>query len=366
MSRAIIAPSVRILPRNEDFLDRKVGSRGEIFFDRTSNTLRLYDGDTTGGISLAKDDLTNVSNADFLAKATAAGVGGAGINSFSTVAVSGQSNVVADSGNDTLTLVAGTNVTITTNATNDTITFSATGSGGSSNSFATISVPGQNNIIAESSTDILNIIPGNDIEIITTGKNIIINSRADFTISVAADDSTIRSVSAGESIKFIGSGSVTTSSDAEGNITITGATAATNFSSLTDVATATMTVDQIYLPCITMLYVTNNATTAYRFDQYGTSNNPTVYAISGTTIAFELAATGHPFLIQTPAGENYNTGLIHVATNGTVSTEAAAQGKDSGVLYWKIPIGTTGNYRYQCGSHVAMVGNISIKNFVSI
>lgn len=51
--------------------------------------------------------------------------------SFTTIAVSGQSNVVADSTADTLTLVAGTNVTITTNATTDTVTISASGGGGS-------------------------------------------------------------------------------------------------------------------------------------------------------------------------------------------------------------------------------------------
>ena len=51
-------------------------------------------------------------------------------NIFSTIAVSGQSNVVADSTSDTLTLVAGSNVTITTNATNDEITIAATGGGG--------------------------------------------------------------------------------------------------------------------------------------------------------------------------------------------------------------------------------------------
>jgi hypothetical protein len=45
-----------------------------------------------------------------------------GFNVFKTIAVSGQSNVVADSGTDTLTLV-GSGVTITTNATTDTITF---------------------------------------------------------------------------------------------------------------------------------------------------------------------------------------------------------------------------------------------------
>ena len=48
-------------------------------------------------------------------------------NLFSTVAVSGQSSVVADSTSDTLTLVAGTNVTITTDASTDTITISASG-----------------------------------------------------------------------------------------------------------------------------------------------------------------------------------------------------------------------------------------------
>jgi hypothetical protein len=51
-------------------------------------------------------------------------------NLFSTIAVAGQSNVIADSTLDTLTLVAGTNVTITTDATTDTITIAASGGGG--------------------------------------------------------------------------------------------------------------------------------------------------------------------------------------------------------------------------------------------
>jgi hypothetical protein len=53
-------------------------------------------------------------------------------NLFSTIAVSGQSNVVADTTSDTLTLVAGTNVTITTDATTDTVTIAASGGGSSS------------------------------------------------------------------------------------------------------------------------------------------------------------------------------------------------------------------------------------------
>jgi hypothetical protein len=50
-------------------------------------------------------------------------------NLFSTIAVSGQSNVVADSTTDTLTLVAGSNITITTDATTDSVTITATGGG---------------------------------------------------------------------------------------------------------------------------------------------------------------------------------------------------------------------------------------------
>jgi hypothetical protein len=51
-------------------------------------------------------------------------------NLFGTIAVSGQSNVVADGTADTLTLVAGANVTITTDAATDSITIAAAGSGG--------------------------------------------------------------------------------------------------------------------------------------------------------------------------------------------------------------------------------------------
>lgn len=50
-------------------------------------------------------------------------------DSFRTIAVSGQSDVVADSSTDTLTLVAGSNITITTNAGADSITFASSGGG---------------------------------------------------------------------------------------------------------------------------------------------------------------------------------------------------------------------------------------------
>jgi hypothetical protein len=78
MTTAPIYDFVRIIPREKDYLDKKYGSRGEIFFDRAANSLRLYNGDTRGGTELARSDFDNIADATFLAKATAAGVSGGG------------------------------------------------------------------------------------------------------------------------------------------------------------------------------------------------------------------------------------------------------------------------------------------------
>jgi hypothetical protein len=106
--------------------------------------------------------------------------------------------------------------------------------------------------------------------------------------------------------------------------------------------------------------VTNSGSSYYLFDQYP-GNNPTIYAVAGSTLAFRLAVTGHPFLIQL-SGANYSTGLNHVTTSGTVSTAASAQGQVTGTLYWKIPGNISGTYTYQCSIHGGMVGNIVIDN----
>ena len=57
-------------------------------------------------------------------------VGGTAINSFATVAVSGQTSIAADSASDTLTLTAGPGIELTTNSGTDTITITNTGGGG--------------------------------------------------------------------------------------------------------------------------------------------------------------------------------------------------------------------------------------------
>lgn len=284
--------------------------------------LRLTGSDaSTDDVKLAAGSnvtLTRTDSNTITIAATVSGGGGAS-NSFETISVAGQNNVVADSSTDTLTLVAGTGITITTDNTTDAITITNSSPNTSQNVFSTVAVAGQSSVEADSTTDTLTLAAGTGISITT-------NASTD-TVTIT---STVTS----------------------------GATAFTQLSDASD-----LTVDEFYLPAITKLVVTANGTSGYRFDQYGTTDNPTIYAINSTTIAFNLQAGGsHPLLIQTAAGSNYNDGLVHVSTMGVVSTGSNAQGKTSGTLYWKIPSSISGNYKYQCSNHGGMAGTITIKD----
>ena len=118
----------------------------------------------------------------------------------------------------------------------------------------------------------------------------------------------------------------------------------------------------------TILEVTNSGTSSYRFSQYGVLDNPNVSTFSATTLGFKLNITGHPFHIRT--GDNtadYNTGLVHVSTTGTLSYDLDAQGKVSGTLFWRIPHTSVGNYKYRCSAHPgAMIGEINIANTAAV
>jgi len=48
--------SIRILPREDLFLTRNVGSSGQVFFNRDTKTLQVYDGTATGGYELASEN----------------------------------------------------------------------------------------------------------------------------------------------------------------------------------------------------------------------------------------------------------------------------------------------------------------------
>ena len=88
---------------------------------------------------------------------------GTGTNSFSTISVFGQSNVVAESSTDNLTLEAGAGILLTTNADTDTITI--TNAGIATNSFSTVSVSGGGSVVANSTSNVLILASGTGISL---------------------------------------------------------------------------------------------------------------------------------------------------------------------------------------------------------
>jgi hypothetical protein len=66
--------SIRITPLDQDYLDRWNGESGEIFYDKTSNSLRVFNGNETGGYELARADLDNVSDQLFIDRLGNAGL----------------------------------------------------------------------------------------------------------------------------------------------------------------------------------------------------------------------------------------------------------------------------------------------------
>lgn len=131
-----------------------VAGQSDVVADTPTDTLTLIAGSNiTITTSAAGDSVT------FAASGAAAG------NAFGVIQVSGQSDVNADTTSDTLTLVAGANIVITTNAGTDTVTIDVTGV--ALLAFTTIAVSGQSNVVADSATDTLTLVAGSGITLTT-------------------------------------------------------------------------------------------------------------------------------------------------------------------------------------------------------
>lgn len=78
MSTAPIVDRIRIIPRPVDFLNRNVGASGEVFFNRETNSLRVYSGNDRSGFEIARADLENVSDATLTARIEDLGIVGSG------------------------------------------------------------------------------------------------------------------------------------------------------------------------------------------------------------------------------------------------------------------------------------------------
>lgn len=265
------------------------------------------------------------------------------INKWSTFTAD-TGSTTADNENDIINIVGGTS--IATTIIGDTLTVSYTGGSGDGGSDQNLwfTIAGDTGLTTpDSTTDTLNIVGGTDISTAVVDDTLTINFTGDAGGANALNDLT------DVSTQGTGNGSILYNNGESWVVT-------------------TESFAKWYMPAMYMLETTAQDSTAYRFpSHYGNTNNPTLYAISGTTIAFDLTGSGgHPFEIQDPTGNQYNNGVVHVSTTGVVSTGASAQGKDDGYLYWQIPFGISGAYRYQCTVHVPMVGAISIKAFNAV
>ena len=141
--------------------------------------------------------------------------------------------------------------------------------------------------------------------------------------------------------------------------------------------TAFPTIDTSHIFRITAV----SGSSHYTFSNYNSdgtdSNDPSLYLLCNHTYAFYLGwGGGHPFAIRTGsdgtgAGTNLTASnggdnLVHIATNGTVTTGTSANAQSTGWLIWQIPNfsakqnASTGNYSYQCTSHNGMWGQIFI------
>ena len=280
---------------------------------------------------------------------------GAGNFSFTTVASGGTQNLfetfngdngttTANSATDALTIAGGTNISTTVVGDTLTINYAGDALSGEANQNAFSFVQGDSGIAeADTTTDTLTIQGGSNITTTVTGDTIEIAYSGAAPTLAGLSDTNITTPATGALAHFDGSDNLIDNNEIK--------------------------IDQVAFPAITRLTVTAAGSSGYLFDQYGANQDPSVYAISGTTIAFDLndsSLGNHPFQIETSGGIAYNTGLVHVDGSGNITTGSSAQGKTDGTLYWKIPVGTTGTYAYQCTVHSAMRGNIVIKDIASI
>ena len=148
---------------------------GTVSLDGTANELRFYEGSNYVGFeapALSGDQIwvlpASDGTAGYALKTDGSGNlswGLAGGNAFETIAISGQSSIVADSSSDTLTIAAGTGITLTTNASTDTLTI--TNSAVGDNAFGNVAVSGQTTVAADSTNDTLTLVGTNGVSITT-------------------------------------------------------------------------------------------------------------------------------------------------------------------------------------------------------
>ena len=231
-----------------DTLTFAAGSNITITTDASTDTVTIASTDTNtqltqeqvedfvNGVIVAGANITKTYD-DAAGTLTIAATGGAA-NAFSTLAVAGQSNVVADATTDTLTLVAGTGMTLTTDASADSITFAS--SGGGSGSMPVTLAGGSSDPIVLSQATSIGAIPftsfdGSTDNINLSGSTQAVTSFTDndgdtkLEVERSSDNDTVHIKAGGTDVLTATSSGVTIS-----NLTVTGTSTQANEMKITD------------------------------------------------------------------------------------------------------------------------------------
>lgn len=275
---------LRFKPRPEDFLNRNAGAVGEVFFNRDTGSLRVYNGQQSGGFEIAKADLSNVDSSILIEKIQGADlpIGTLGDFIFSEATIDTVDNVKItitpdiefDNNliiNSQIQFSDGTNTSSAnidaSKITSGILNINRFGDSGTrdsttflrgdntwavisldNNSFETISIAGQNNITAATPASVLNLIAGSNILLTANAQTnaITISSTAEvidptnsFSIISIPEQDDIEATSATSTLNLIGGTNISLTTDSATN-TITFSNDIINERQLVSVSTGTI------------------------------------------------------------------------------------------------------------------------------
>ena len=241
-------------------------------------------------------------------------------SSFTTIAVSGQSNVVADQSSDTLTLVGGTGITLTTDAGADSVTVTNSGVTSLTGTANEITVSASTGAVTLSLPATINANTTGTAASWTTARTITLGG--DLTGNVSIDGSANVTLTA-----TIAANSVALGTDTTGNYvaSITGGTGVTVTGGTGEVSTPSIAIGQAVATTSDVTFgsvstsVTENGGTATTLQRSSydvtTSTSPNVvesHAVSGHTTV--------KYLVQAIQGTNtVSTEILAVYNNSTVN-----------------------------------------------
>ena len=316
-------------------------------------------------------------------KGAAVTVDGEAITSFSTVAVTGSTNVVADVANDTFTLTGGTNVTLSTSGS--TITINATDTN-TNTTYDLASAQNASNVDltltgSDATTDTVTLVAGSNVTLTDDGSNNVTVASTDtnttYTLDTAQSGSnatiTITGSDASTDTITLAAGSGITLTEAGDTITIasTGGGGGSSITVIDESTTLTTGVTQF---TFTGAGVTATEPVA---DQVtvtipGESNSFGVFNVGGTSLSADTA--NDTLSVTTTPSSAVNLTALAVGANDTLTIDAYIQnetaptlGANLDVAAYKIYTTTTNGsvVVHGDGTGVGSLGSNAVNNNVN-